>query len=162
MSQKRQTWGLPQAGAGEAVAGSDMKYRKKFKKPIIFIQDTGTYLNELIFCAGGTKNDVIKYLKARRDVKTNTSEWIEKVKAWEMLAEKKAVTYSDDSGRAIITTRFYEDTWDYWETIMHELHHYVRSFSQWKLMEEEDEALAYLQEYLFHAIRRKLQGIDKI
>ena len=137
-----------------------MKYRKKSKKPIIFIQDTGTYSNELIVCAGGTKEDVLKHFKKRRDVKKNALEWLT-AKAWEVFKEHKAVTYTDDSGRAIIVTRVYEDTWDYWETLMHELHHYVRSFSQWKLMEKEDEALAYLHEYLFRSIRRKLQGIDK-
>lgn len=53
-----------------------------------------------------------------------------------------------------------QDVWDYWECLLHELSHILDWVCQWKMLETE--ARAYLHEWLFREIRRKIMGYEKI
>ena len=62
----------------------------------------------------------------------------------------------------LLLLRPYQDAWEYWETLMDEIQHIVQYLAKCKGMNDEPEAQAYLFEFLFRSIRRKLQGTDKI
>ena len=131
------------------------------KKPIIFIQGTGTYSNEIIVASGATQEQILKYCKMQRMSKDGL-EFVKKEEVFEHFKKSKACVIPDEKGRAIILLEPFEDSWKFWEILIHELHHYTMYFMEWKNMKDEIEALAYLQEFLFHSIRRKLQKVDKI
>ena len=63
-------------------------------------------------------------------------------------------------GAAIIRLRSYRNQWYFWETLLHEIHHYVEQLSEQCGFDDELEAKAYLQEHLFRSIRRQFQGLD--
>lgn len=132
----------------------------------MFIQDYGTYRNEILVMAGITdKQEVYKYLKKNR-VKPDISKWIlNDFNEWKEAIEKKQkglFCWNEECSGTVLFLRSFEDTWDYWEVLMHEAHHIVHQMASAKMMLKEMDAQAYLFEYLFHSIRRKLQGIDKI
>lgn len=68
--------------------------------------------------------------------------------------------YVVDTGHKVIFLRTPKNSWDYWETLMHELHHMVYYETKASSLEKETEAQAYLFEYLFHTIRRKISGCE--
>lgn len=135
--------------------------KKKKQKKIIFIQDCGIYSNEIIVAANAEKKDIIAFLKKQK-IKKEGLKWIEKEeKAFEVFKQNNALVAHSD-GRFMLLLRAVEDCWDYWECLLHELNHIVWYIARGKMFQEEMEAQAYLQEHLFHKIRRKLMGIDKI
>ena len=67
-------------------------------------------------------------------------------------------------GYLVLSIQRFEDTWDDYETILHECFHIViailgvsKMFINHSREVIEEEGMAYLQEYLFRGIRRKLQ-----
>lgn len=60
----------------------------------------------------------------------------------------------------VLRLRPFQDSWQWWETLIHELNHLVDGMAEAQAFEKEWEAKAYLQEYLFHEIRRKCMGLD--
>lgn len=73
---------------------------------------------------------------------------------------KGACFFDSDHGSSVIILRDYNDSWEYWEVLMHELSHYLDFIGTQVGITDETEARAYLFEHLFHSIRRILQGID--
>ena len=65
-------------------------------------------------------------------------------------------------GRYVMWFPSYEDTWKFWECLLHETNHVVFSLARDKNMQDETEAQAYLHEYLFKHIRRKLQKAEPL
>jgi hypothetical protein len=64
--------------------------------------------------------------------------------------------WDKNTEKSIIVLRDGKNNWDFFESIMHEVHHAVEEISSAKGMIDELEAKAYLFEYLFRNIRRKL------
>jgi hypothetical protein len=64
-----------------------------------------------------------------------------------------------DAGRVgiVMVLRPYEETWSYWETLIHETHHVVYAVAHRRGLVEEREAQAHLQAWLFRTIRHRLQ-----
>lgn len=138
-----------------------MKKPKKF----IFIQDYGTYRNEILVMSGITdKQEVFKFLKKNRVIPA-ISKWIlTDFNEWKEAIEKKQkglFCWNEDCNGTVLFLRSPEDSWDYWEVLMHECHHIVQQMCSEKMMLKEMDAQAYLFEYLFHNIRRKLAGYDR-
>jgi hypothetical protein len=133
----------------------------KQQKPIIFVQDTGVYTDQILVCAGASKKDVIAFNKKKRAIKP-FQEWLKNETSLYQEAEKNEGIYAqnDDVQGSVLMLRPFEDKWDYWEVLIHELHHAVEFLAKRKAMQEETEAKAYLQGYLFRSIRRKFSGID--
>lgn len=82
---------------------------------------------------------------------------------WDELLGKKSNAHAFCSvhthyGSGLIVLPPYEDTWKFWETVMHELTHYVKFLCENISAEKEQELRAYMHEYLFRKIRRILQG----
>src|SRR3990167_10220766 len=117
------------------------------KKPIIFVQDCGTYTDEILVCIGASKKQILAYCK-KEGVKKNFTDWISTDEAiFDVLKKSKAAyAWNDGVQGTILLLKSYEDTWDFWETLLHELHHMVHVFSRRKIMQEEMEGQAYLQE----------------
>lgn len=136
-------------------------------KKAIFVQKYGTYTNEMVVIAGVTdKKEVFRYLKKIK-AKPKFSKWLlENFDDWTDCLKNKnkgLFCYNDIIGEGtVLLLRSPDDSWEYWEVLMHEIHHTVQHLAKTKMMFEEVEAQAYLFEFLFHSIRRKLRGVDKI
>lgn len=75
---------------------------------------------------------------------------------------KGSCFFDDRHGAGIMILRPFDDTWEYWEVIIHECSHYLDFLGeQIGLSVRETEARAYLLEFMFRRIRRTLQGITK-
>ena len=130
-------------------------------KPKVFLQDCGIFSNEIIVSAGCPKEEILKYLKKLPRVKKEAIEWIAKEeRAFEVFNRNTGATWYDN-GRTLLLLGRPKDDWDYWECLIHEISHIVTFMARDKMFENEDECRAYLHEYLFHRIRRKLMGFDK-
>ena len=70
--------------------------------------------------------------------------------------------HNKDKVYLVLILQKLRDDWVYWETLIHELSHIVDWIVDMKMLDGETEARAYLHEWLFREVRRKLQGIDKI
>ena len=86
------------------------------------------------------------------------SDWEENIKN----KNKGLFCWNEMVEGCVLLLRPYQDAWEYWETLMHEIQHIVQYLAKCKGMNDEPEAQAYLFEFLFRSIRRKLQGTDKI
>ncbi len=133
------------------------------KKPIIFIQSIDIYRVDIIIACDATKEEIVKYLEKRK-CKKSFIDWIKTDETiFEIINENKALfCWNNKIKGNLILLNDYHDNWEFWETLMHEIHHFIHNLSYDKIMEKEIEAQAYLFEFLFHSIRRKLQGIDKL
>lgn len=135
--------------------------RKKIK---YFVEDVIPYRKELLICTGLKSTEEI--LKTGKELKLSNGfkEFIKGKKEFidKSIKENCAFMMVDHRCAGIIRLRDYEDSWEFWETLIHELNHYVHFLCENIGAESELELQAYLQEYLFRSIRRKLQGVDKI
>ena len=138
----------------------------KKNKEMMFVQTCETYQNEILVLVGATdKNKLFRYLKkikARADfslwVLEDFSDWEKNIKS-----EKKGLfCWNKNVEGLVLFLRPLKNDWEYWETLMHEIQHIVQHLAKCKGMNDEPEAQAYLFEFLFRSIRRKLQGTDKI
>lgn len=137
--------------------------KMRTKKKNIFIQDCGIFQNEILIITGSTEEEMIDFIKKEKINKTAIV-WIKENVNFEDIRNGTNVGglyYCESSGFMVMVTGEYEDTWDYWETILHEVVHVVQNIRKVKGINGEDESEAYLTEYLFRNIRRKLQGVIK-
>lgn len=140
--------------------------KSKLLKDTTFVQDYGTYSNEILVIVGEqNKKELFKYLKKIKAIK-EFSKWVlENLDEWNKSIKDKnkgQFCYDDGVNGTVLMLRSTHDSWEYWEILMHECHHIVQHLAKRKGMFEEVEAQAYLQEFLFRSIRRKLMCIDKI
>lgn len=140
-----------------------MSKRKKLKKKsTIFIQDWGTYQNETLVVVGKTAKETIRWCKK---IKVNKKflEWLENnLEKHEVHSKERndPAFFMFGETNSVLFLEPYKDSWNYWETLIHETMHMVDYvLSALRLMEKETEARAYQQEYLFHSIRKKLQSL---
>ena len=145
-----------------------MKKNKPKNKPLIFPQDIPPYRHSMLVCVGANSKDVLEWLK-KNSKKGIKQDYIKFVNSHEKLFNE--VNNGNQLGYAIaeldkqyliMVLRKFEDNWGYWECLIHELSHILDWICDWKMLNGETEARAYLHEWLFKEIRRKLQGRDKI
>ena len=130
------------------------------KNKQIFIQDCGTYSNEIIVAVDSTKEDILKFLKKLPRVKKEAIEWLKEEKQAFIIFEKNNALVAHNDGKLLLLLRKVRNDWDYWEMLLHETHHITWYIAENKMFQQEMEAQAYLQEYLFHSIRRKIMGYE--
>lgn len=140
--------------------------KKKQSKSVIFIQSYGTYSNEMLVLVGvQDKKDIYKFCKKNK-VKFEFTKWVlNDFNDWKASIIKRHTALfccNEDIQGVVVMLRPFEDTWEYWENLIHELHHAVQHMAKKRMMFEEAEAQAYLLEFLFHNIRRKLQKVDPL
>lgn len=134
------------------------------KKTKIFTQDCGTYSDQILVICGATKKETHAYLK---NVKANKdfSEWVlNDFSEWEnrTKAQNSALfCWNEKVEGCVLFLRPLKDCWEYWETLMHECHHATLHLAKKKMFQDEMENQAYLFEYLFRSIRRKICGLDE-
>lgn len=151
----------------QVIRCSDMKH----VKTRIFVETIDPYESEMLVMVGQTdKKEVYRYLKKiganvgfTKWVLTDFDDWKEDMKK----KNKGQFCWNDNVGGTgkygvVLLLRAFEDSWDYWGVLIHELHHAVQRLASQKGFLNEPENQAYLQEHLFRSIRRKLQGPDPI
>ena len=137
----------------------------KMYKPCIFTQDYGTYSDEILVVSGITdKKKVFAYLKKIHAL-VPFSKWI--LTDWDEFQEKLKKNkglfcWNTEVSGTVLFLQQCGDAWDFWTTLLHETNHIVFQIAHRKGMKDEMEAQAYLQEYLFNSIRRKLLGLDPL
>lgn len=126
-------------------------------KPKVFVQPTHIFREDILVCVGASFEDVKKFVKGE------VLKSIERYKGlFQEVLDGKQLGYAvEANGWLYLILPKFKDTWSYWEILIHELHHIVFYMSKKKTFDDEMEAMAYLQEWLFREIRRKLQGIKK-
>ena len=139
--------------------------RKRIKKPKIFVQECGSYSNQILVLCGASKMETFKFLKKMK-AEVGFSKWVlEDYSEWNQTISDRNDgmfcynTKIKNSGTVLVIKPIQGDgDWHYWETLMHEIHHIVFYLSTQKSFKDETENQAYLFDYLFRNIRRKLQG----
>lgn len=126
-----------------------------------WLQSTHQYRKDIFVSTGLSAKEMVREIKKFKP-KKYILDFIEKRESeWKEIIEKNCafVTMEESHGVLFIRLREYQDSWEFWETLIHELSHLLDFMAGQQKWETETEARAYLQEYLFHEIRRKLQGI---
>lgn len=129
-----------------------------------FTIDVPPYRKQIFVCTGFTSYKQLRKAQSKRAEKWYL-EWLDTHKEnLELQFNGKwtgSVFFNTEHGVAVFTLRGYHDCWDYWECLIHELSHYLDFLGDQVGIAKETEARAYLMEFLFRRIRRKLQGLDK-
>ena len=140
---------------------------RKKQKPIIFTQEVNPYRHQITVFAGCSQKEAEVWAK-KHILKTELKDYLEFIKNNEQLftevLNKNQLGYAichEKKQYIVIILQKFEDTWSYWECLLHELSHVLDWLVEWKLLDGETEARAYLHEWLFNRIRRKIQGVDK-
>ena len=143
-----------------------MKKRIK-KQSIIFSQDIPPYRHEMLVCVGASVGDVKKWLKrfGKKKVQADYLKWLSgNEQLFNNILEGKNLGYATaelSKQYLILILPACKDEWAYWESLIHELSHILDWICDWKMLNGETEARAYLHEWLFREIRRELQGVKR-
>lgn len=142
--------------------------KKKISQTTIFVQDCGPWRQEFFVAINATRTQVLGWAKKNK-IAPDIIEELEdkKNEHWNDLSLGSVRTlaqfcWDDTTHIGILYMRDYQDVWEYWETLIHELHHVVSRIMKNKGTHDDLEPGAYLQEWLFRQIRHKLQGVEKI
>ena len=133
-----------------------MKKKVKKIKSRIFVQKANPYRYEILVSVGATGKQVARFLAKgshRKYVEENL-EYFDEIIEGKFLG--RAIHVKQIKFMALVLPRF-KNEWDYYESLIHELNHIVYFISDDRTFKDEMEAQAYLQEHLFHEIRRKIQ-----
>ena len=142
--------------------------RKTKQKKFVFLQDIDPYFADVLVCAGVSLEEAKRFVKKefKPSFRKPFAEWLDSDKElFDTLLRKEMKGYTIFDKKKIylaILLQEVQDDWQYWETLMHELHHLVEHVSNVRMLDDEIEAKAYLQEHLFRSIRRKLQGVEAV
>lgn len=126
----------------------------------VFTQEVGIFRDEILVIVGATKIETLAYCKKHNFRK----DFIGVVKSkvlWDNFGMGRFV-FDKKARTLVLRLSPFEDTWDFWETLIHELNHVVYRVADLKGLKDEEESQSYLQEFLFRAIRRKLQGYQQV
>lgn len=131
-------------------------------KSTIFVQEIVPYHQALVVTVGdAAKKDLIKVAKTQTGFSAKTLAEI--ASGFSRLSVHQAsggamVTAFEDGGY-LLTLAEFKDEWGFWEMLIHETNHVVWFLSRHAGFENEIEAQAHLQAWLFRQIRRRLQGV---
>lgn len=132
--------------------------QKKPAKKQAWIQCTGQWRTHIFISTGFSGKDIVRFAQ-RKFIKDGAKAIASKEKEFqEMINQDCAFTHCFPNGTIVLRLREYEDTWVFWQTLVHELSHTVDFISEHLGFQKEQEARAYLDEFLFKQIRKKLQG----
>lgn len=126
-----------------------------------WIQTTNQYHKDIFVCSGMSGIEMVKTLK-RIGAKKWFLDWaISKEQNWQDLTTRDCAFVAREPSHDVFVIRLrdFSDNWKFWETLLHELVHLVDGLAEAQCFQDEYENRAYLTEWLFHEIRRKLSGI---
>lgn len=147
-----------------AVKNKKSPMKKKFLKGIT-VHKFGSFPAEMLVCVGVTKKEVEAYCKDKKqNITKEYKEWLtgNSAEIEGAFAQKEGGSFAYNGDKRVLVINKFEDTWNSWQTLMHEIHHAVAHVAMKHKFEDESEAQAYTFEQAFREIRRKLQGIDPI
>lgn len=136
-----------------------MKRKRKPKPPLVFVLDVSPYARQYTVSVGAKG-----FLEITRGIGTCEvwfANWLreQSFEIDKLINAGHAFCMSHPTrGGGLISLHQFEDDWDFWETLIHELHHAVEHTANVLNFEGEQEAKAYLQQDLFRRIRRKIQA----
>lgn len=124
----------------------------KNKKPLIFLQDWGTYPFETIVVVGGTIKDIENFFKVKKfDFKEDLQNSLQKTIA------SVAVTVFDEVDKTTLVW-FKKNSINNMGIVTHEVLHLVNYVFKFLIITEE-EVFAYQMEYLVNNILKKAKGV---
>lgn len=144
-----------------------MKKKKvKPKKPLVkqyFLQPTYQWRKDIFVCTGLSAKQMLAKIKTYKPKQWIIDHAVAKQEQWKTAIDSGCAFVSCEPTHHafFVRLREYEDTWEFWETLLHELNHLVDMMGENQNFNDETEAKAYLQEFLFKEIRQKLQGIKQ-
>lgn len=126
-----------------------------------WVQQTHQWRKDIFVCTGYSAKEIVTAIKKEKAAKWMIEYCEKSQEEWQKLIDAGCAFVSREPTHQafIIRLRPYFDAWEWWETLIHELNHLVDGMAEAQAFEKEWEAKAYLQEYLFHEIRRKLMGL---
>lgn len=136
------------------------KTKKKKLKKGAFYQNWGTYTNETLVAVNMSHVEIVRWMKTHKAKPEIIAEWEEGKEDNEKIFltdQHKGVTWTSKNGASLLWFKKWENTWDCFETLVHETRHLVDAVFKDKRMLEEAEACAYQQEFFFRELRRKLE-----
>lgn len=122
-------------------------------KPFIYIQDVDIYNTDIIVSVDLDKKTLKRFLDKQKIKKALKKELLEDDNIFQV-PQGMAIRF--ESGGYMLLLVDYKDKWEFWETLMHECSHIVDFMAQQRSFVFETEARAYLHEYLFRNIRRRI------
>lgn len=132
------------------------------KQPVkqVWIQQTHQWRKDILVCTGFSAKEILQKIKSYKSAKWFVDWAALKQLDWQKAVDMDCAFVSQEPTHDafVIRLRAFEDTWKFWETLIHELSHLVDRMAEAQVFERETEARAYLLEYLFKEIRQKLQG----
>lgn len=139
-----------------------VRKKKKKEQKFAYIQEWGTYSNETIVSVGMTAEEILDWLKKNNGSK-KFIDFINKDARKEverMISERVGGLFLPCEGASLLWLCEWKNNWEQIEILVHEVHHAVQAIlGRHRNMMQEDEALAYQQQFLFREIRRKLQKL---
>lgn len=139
------------------------KSRSRSVRPYCFLQRFAMG-EEAVSVFIGCQNDDTAYKLAKKMLTDQSlAEGIRDGKhPWELPGcVRKLVNDKKNKTAYVLSVQAFKDNWDWYETLIHELHHLVQfSIAEARGAEKEIEFLAYAQGELFREIRRKCQGVQ--
>ena len=149
-----------------AIINEMPKSPKKLKT--LFVHEWGSFPASTLISIGFTHKEVVKWCKGKNVIKDFAS-WIENdvsVKKAYSGTDGGVFVYGTDDYKndkrsySVLVIKDFEDAWNCWEILLHELHHGVFWISKKFAIGDETEAQAYTFDRAFRTIRRKLQKLD--
>jgi hypothetical protein len=135
------------------------KNKKSLDRKFMGEFNCGIFKNEFILGVNCEYDDFLKYAKETYC----SEEFINYIKEIKEDYKKYTdtsngfVNFDYKKGYGILNLKKFEDSWEFYEIMLHEICHIVDFISEQKHLEKEMEARAYLTEYLFKDIRKKIQ-----
>lgn len=126
-----------------------------------FVLDWGTYACQSVVAINTPKAEVLAFMRRAKLKKA----FVAAYEGDDVPSDDDAAGYfwhvREPQGSVIAVTSPFNQ-WPFWEALVHECHHAVhRWLGKDRGMENETEALAYQQEYLWKTIRQKCFAIQR-
>ena len=136
----------------------------KMKKKHIFVQDCGILNFDIVVLVGVDEKYFKDWSKKNRKLicKEEADYILENIDF--TLDDKNSdgfLHYNYEKGYFVLVTKEAVDEWDYWTILLHEITHAAQHLSEKYYFKGEREFEAYMFEYLFKNIRRKISGVTK-
>lgn len=126
---------------------------KKKEIKLCWIQDSGVYDHDTFIFIGHTKDEVLKKLKKYTD-----TEGVRQMILDEEKSDFAGVVF-EHNNRRVLWMPVMKDKWKYFDYLMHEVHHLTLMLGKQFGFSDELEASAYLFNYLFKAIRKRIYKV---
>lgn len=135
----------------------------KKSKQFWYLQNWGTYSNQTFVCIGMNHQEITDAFKKLKSKPAVINAWIrdkEKLLPQLTMSDGGLTWRDEESCVTLLWFPTWKNDWQHWDSLLHETYHLVYfGLLEQRLMNKEEDAFAYQQEYLFREIRRTLWKI---